>query len=167
MLREWPKKWQKDKQTNKKTILFLFIYLLFCLFRASPVAAYATATATQNLSHICDLHHSSQQRWILNPLSRARGQTLIFMDISWFHYHWAITGTPKSILDDTVSLILQICIAFLLWTEHQPALGIQCETRQKPHPLPSWGLLSSSKRQTLIKQAHKYWPLSISLAVLG
>ena len=29
---------------------------------------YATATATQNLSHSWDLHHSSQQCQILNPL---------------------------------------------------------------------------------------------------
>ena len=34
--------------------------------------AYATAIATQNLSHICDLCHSSQQHWILNPLREAR-----------------------------------------------------------------------------------------------
>ena len=31
---------------------------------------------------ICDLHHSSQQRWILNPLSEARDQTRILMDPS-------------------------------------------------------------------------------------
>ena len=34
--------------------------------------AYATATAMQDLSRICDLHCSSQQRWVLNPLSEAR-----------------------------------------------------------------------------------------------
>ena len=34
--------------------------------------AYATATATSDPSHICDLHHSSQQYRILNPLSEAR-----------------------------------------------------------------------------------------------
>ena len=34
--------------------------------------AYVTATATQDLSHICDLHCSLQQRWIFNPLSKAR-----------------------------------------------------------------------------------------------
>ena len=34
--------------------------------------AYTAATATPDLSSICDLHHSSQQRWILNPLSKAR-----------------------------------------------------------------------------------------------
>ena len=34
--------------------------------------AYATAMATPDLSLVCDLHHSSQQGWILNPLSKAR-----------------------------------------------------------------------------------------------
>ena len=37
--------------------------------------AYATATATWDLSFFCDLHHNSQQRWILNPLSRTRDRT--------------------------------------------------------------------------------------------
>ena len=37
--------------------------------------AYATATAMQDPSHVCDLHHSSQQRQIMNPLSEARDQT--------------------------------------------------------------------------------------------
>ena len=37
--------------------------------------AYPTATATQDMSHICDLHHSSQQSQILNPLSEARDRT--------------------------------------------------------------------------------------------
>ena len=36
---------------------------------------YATATATRNLSCICDLHHSSWQHQILNPLSEARDRT--------------------------------------------------------------------------------------------
>ena len=34
--------------------------------------AYATATATRDLSRVCDLRHSSQRRQILNPLSKAR-----------------------------------------------------------------------------------------------
>ena len=32
----------------------------------------ATATATPDLSHVCNLHHSSWQCRILNPLSEAR-----------------------------------------------------------------------------------------------
>ena len=37
--------------------------------------AFAKATATPDLSRICDLHPSSWQRRILNPLSEARDQT--------------------------------------------------------------------------------------------
>ena len=48
---------------------------------------YTTARATQDPSHVCDLHHSSQQRWILNPLSGARDQTPNLMDTSQVHYH--------------------------------------------------------------------------------
>ena len=45
--------------------------------------ATATASATQDPSHVCDLHHSSQQCRILNPLSEARDGTHILMDTSW------------------------------------------------------------------------------------
>ena len=37
--------------------------------------AYTTAIATQILSHIYNLHHSSQQLQILNLLSKARDGT--------------------------------------------------------------------------------------------
>jgi len=37
--------------------------------------AYTRATATQDPSHVCNLHHSSRQRQILNPLSKARDRT--------------------------------------------------------------------------------------------
>ena len=43
-------------------------------------------------SHICDLHHSSWQCQILNPLREARGQTCILIDASQIHFHWATTG---------------------------------------------------------------------------
>ena len=33
---------------------------------------HTTTTATQDLSHVCDLHHSLLQCQILNPLSEAR-----------------------------------------------------------------------------------------------
>ena len=42
----------------------------------------ATATATWDLSRICDLHQSSQQRQIFNPLSEATDRTYILMDTS-------------------------------------------------------------------------------------
>ena len=37
--------------------------------------AYTTATATWDPSQFYDLQHSSQQRWVLNPLSEARDGT--------------------------------------------------------------------------------------------
>ena len=43
--------------------------------------AYTTATSTPDLSCICDLGHSLQQCWILNPLSKARDQIHILTDI--------------------------------------------------------------------------------------
>ena len=43
---------------------------------------YTTAMTTQELSHICNLHHSLQPHQILNPLSKARDQTQILMDTS-------------------------------------------------------------------------------------
>ena len=48
--------------------------------------ASTTATATQNLSCICEPHHSSWQYQILNPLSEARAQTHILMDTRCVHY---------------------------------------------------------------------------------
>ena len=44
--------------------------------------ACATATAACHLNHACNLHHSSWQRWILNPLSEARDRTHVLMDAS-------------------------------------------------------------------------------------
>jgi len=85
----------------KASCFFCFCFC-FLLFRPSPAAygssqargqiratapAYTTATATWDPSCICDLHHGSQQRWILNPLSEARDRTCILMDTSWIHFH--------------------------------------------------------------------------------
>ena len=46
------------------------------------LTAYTTATATWDPSCVCDLHHSSWQPRILNPLSEVRGQTGALMDTS-------------------------------------------------------------------------------------
>ena len=54
--------------------------------------AYATATAMPDLSHVCDLHHSSRQRWILNSLREARDGTCILMDVDISR---VITAEPK------------------------------------------------------------------------
>ena len=38
--------------------------------------ACITATATPDLSHIYDLHHSTQQQWILEPIDCGQGLNL-------------------------------------------------------------------------------------------
>ena len=43
----------------------------------SELQLLAYATAMPDPSHVCDLHQSSWQRQILNPLSEARDQTCI------------------------------------------------------------------------------------------
>ena len=81
--------------------------ILFCLFRATPVAygvsqargriratavglchshSNTTATAAQDSSCIYDLHHSSGPCWILNPLGKVRDQICVLMDSSQIHF---------------------------------------------------------------------------------
>ena len=46
---------------------------------------YTTVTAPRSPSPICDLHHSSWQRQIFNPLSEARDQTCNLLVPSRIH----------------------------------------------------------------------------------
>ena len=77
---------------------FLFYLFYFCILGPQvwhmkisrlrvklelQLPVYTTATAMQDLSCVFDLYHSSQQHWILNPLSEARDWTCVLMDISW------------------------------------------------------------------------------------
>ena len=84
--------------SNLKSCLATFFFFSFCLFRAAPTAygssqargrigatAAATATATPDQSHVFTLHHGSQQRRFLNPLTKARDQTLVLKDASQVH----------------------------------------------------------------------------------
>ena len=71
--------------------VFCFLFLSFCLF-LEPLSrhmevprpgiqselkppAYTRATATPDPSRVCDPNHSSRQRWIFNPLTKARDRT--------------------------------------------------------------------------------------------
>ena len=56
--------------------------------------AYSIATAMPGLSCICDLHHSSWQRQILNPLSKAGDGTCNLMVPCSICFHCATMGTP-------------------------------------------------------------------------
>ena len=65
--------------------------------------ADTTVTATQNPSHVCDLHHSSRQQGFLNFLSEVRGRTRILMDTSQILFHCATMRAPrKAILNRVV-----------------------------------------------------------------
>ena len=57
--------------------------------------AYITSTAMLELSFTCNLHCSSQQHQILNPLSKARDRTCILMNTSQICFCWATMGTPS------------------------------------------------------------------------
>ena len=61
----------------------------------SQLPAYTTATTIRDPSHLCDLHHSSRQRQILNPMSKARDQIHILTDASQICFHWATMGSPR------------------------------------------------------------------------
>ena len=43
---------------------------------------YTTATAMQNPGHVCNLHHSSWQCQILNPLNEAKDQIYVVVATS-------------------------------------------------------------------------------------
>ena len=53
-----------------------------------------TTYSNEDLSRVCDLHHSSLQRWTLNPLSEARDRTDNLMVPSWIRFRCATTGAP-------------------------------------------------------------------------
>ena len=59
---------------------------------------YTTAIALQDLNHVCNLHHSSCQCWILSTLSEARDQTCILMDASLIHSILSQDGNSLPIL---------------------------------------------------------------------
>ena len=58
--------------------------------------AYTTAIAMWDLSGICNLHCSSRQHWILNPLSEARYLICVLMHTSQVCSFWAMTRTPRT-----------------------------------------------------------------------
>ena len=60
--------------------------------------AYTTAAARPDPSLICDLHHSSQQRRILNPPNEVRDRTHILIDSSGIRFHCTPMEIPPSFL---------------------------------------------------------------------
>ena len=76
--------------------LFLcFLLLWLHLYQARDQIRGATDTAMPDLSSVCDLHHSSWQCQIFNPLSEARDQTHVLMDTSQIHFCCTTMGIPS------------------------------------------------------------------------
>ena len=95
--------------------------------------AYTTATATSDPSCVCNLHHSSWQRWILNPLIEARdarNRTSVLMDTSQMCYLWSQRELPQRA---TSSLFLFFLFLFFLLFRAIPTayggsqLGVESE----------------------------------------
>ena len=58
------------------------------------LSAYTTAIAVWDLSRVCNLHYSSRQCQIFNPLSEARDGTRNLMVPSRIRFRCTTTGTP-------------------------------------------------------------------------
>ena len=89
--------------------MVLILLCLFCFLGPHPghvevsrlpveselqLPSYTTATATQDPSHICNLHHSPRQHQITNPLSEAWNQTRNLMFPSRIRFRCAMMLTP-------------------------------------------------------------------------
>ena len=87
---EWiPALWLVSSMTLNFFFLFFFFFLMAApaAYRSSQVRGWIGAAAAS-------LHHSSQQCWIPQPLSRIRNQTHL-MDINWIYFCCTRKGTPK------------------------------------------------------------------------
>ena len=87
---------------------FLFCFVLFCLFRATP-AAYGGSQARDRIrtvaTGLCHSHSNIRSEWHLRrtsqlmatpdpqPLKKTRDQTCVLMDTSQIRYHWGMTET--------------------------------------------------------------------------
>ena len=91
-------------------VLYHSFFFLFCCFKATPTAlevprlgmnqlqllAYARATETWDPSHVCNLHHNSQQFQILNSLNKARDWACVLMDTSQVHNSLVHSGNSQN-----------------------------------------------------------------------
>ena len=89
---------------------------------------YTTATATPDQSHICDLHRSSQQCQILNPMIETRDQTRNLTVPTRMHFHCAIKGTP----------MMPLYYLFFFWSRLRyvelPGTGMEPVLQWRPVP---------------------------------
>ena len=68
-------------------------FCCFFVFWATPEAYGGSEARSWIRAAAASLHHSSWQRWTVNPLSKARDWTCVLMD-DRFVCRWATMGTP-------------------------------------------------------------------------
>ena len=78
--------------------------------------AYTTATATWDLRWVCNPHHSSWKRRILNPLSKAKDRTRILMDTSWVHNPLSHNGNSPNCFKYIQIIIFFSQLEFIYFT---------------------------------------------------
>ena len=101
--------------------------------------AYSTATAMGDPSLVCNLHHSSQQYRIPNPLSKTWDRTYNLMDTGQIHFHCTTKGTPRIFLSyiipegyfhwtliffSTMQMLFHFLLASIILMSNQPAIQI-------------------------------------------
>ena len=112
--------------------LCLFVFLFVCFLRLHPwhmevlrlgvklelqLPAYTTATAMWDPSLVCDLHHSSQQCQILNPLSDARDRIHNLMVPRQICFCCSMMGTSIHSLSTT-------CVLKLKWVSCRQHIAV-------------------------------------------
>ena len=160
--------------------LFYFIDFIsfFLLCRAAPVAygrdqiRAAAASLRYSQSNtgsevVCNLHHSSWQRWILTPWARPGVKPALSHTLVGFVTHWTTMGTPHHFfymmwdfvdwyfyLGYCISCsFLFVCLFLHLRHMEVPGLGIKPMPQQKPKPL-------HLQRWILSPLCHKRAPVS-------
>ena len=112
--------------------------------------AYTTATAMWDPNHVCDLHHSSQQCWIVNPMSEARDGTRILMDASRVQYHCTTMGTPQFTFLGFKGLICKVGIC----SQGQPEGRVRTRKRRCCVNLLGYGRKQGFGRSTRFSLCH-------------
>ena len=116
------RKWSRKERRKCQLIRYIHIFFFFSGLHLQhtedlglgvqlelQLPAYTTARATQVLSCICNLCCSLQECWILNPLSKARDQTLILTDTTQVLHHWATMGTLVNFLSKVYLVFFCLC----------------------------------------------------------
>ena len=115
-------------------------------------------TATSGPSRICDLHHSSRQRWILNPLSEAWDQTCNLTVPSWICFRCAMMGTPYQVF---MKILLFGHGSFHLLAVELPDFGVTPDlylSLSHTQNLKCWAALVSKVDPESSQFSHLYGP---------